>query len=359
MFIPKRKNIILISSGLIVLISAVFYSFYPMFPNQSFQKKVKRKTVVIYKYIFSHEGFHKNYATMLDKAGFIDVLTLDSSIAVHMKYATSDNITGKNLYKDFSKCYLHPEAARKLRKAQQQLKFLDSTLSIVVFDAVRPVSIQLRLWNECNLSEEQRRNFLSEPGRFSLHNFGMAVDCGLINDKGELIDMGTGFDFPGELAYPILENKFLAQGKLSKEQVDNRMLLREVMVKAGFVSNDYEWWHFCACTRNCVYNKYNRVDDFKKYSSPATIPAISISSIDPIVYKVQIAAAKMPLSSSTFKDNIQVNEYVHEGMYKYAVGHFTRFVDAFEMQESLKQQGYKDAFIVCFRNGERVSLKNN
>jgi len=56
--------------------------------------------------------------------------------------------------------------------------------------------------------------------------------------------MGTGYDFFGVLAYPKYESSLLKEGKLTKVQVQNRQLLRSVMVKAGFTSIQTEWWHF-------------------------------------------------------------------------------------------------------------------
>jgi D-alanyl-D-alanine dipeptidase len=56
--------------------------------------------------------------------------------------------------------------------------------------------------------------------------------------------MGTAFDHAGPLAQPRLERTFLLRGKLGPSQLANRLLLRHVMVQAGFVPLDIEWWHF-------------------------------------------------------------------------------------------------------------------
>jgi len=72
--------------------------------------------------------------------------------------------------------------------------------------------------------------------------------------------MATSYDFIGKLAYPRLENKFLKQGKLNKKQIENRLLLRETMKKAGFFPIQTEWWHFNSCTRAEAKKKYKIVE---------------------------------------------------------------------------------------------------
>ena len=54
---------------------------------------------------------------------------------------------------------------------------------------------------------------------------------------GKEVDMGGPFDFFGELSHP-------SYTAISQEQLANRMLLRQVMLKHGFKPFDTEWWHF-------------------------------------------------------------------------------------------------------------------
>ena len=50
-------------------------------------------------------------------------------------------------------------------------------------------------------------------------------------------DMGGTFDYFGKLSHPDYR-------KITKQQYDNRMLLRQVMLKHGFKPLTAEWWHF-------------------------------------------------------------------------------------------------------------------
>jgi D-alanyl-D-alanine dipeptidase len=69
------------------------------------------------------------------------------------------------------------------------------------------------------------------------------------DEKGKPLEMGTKYDFFGEMAYPKEEARLLKEGKLTKKAIDNRLILRKAMMQAGFTAIDYEWWHFNAFSR--------------------------------------------------------------------------------------------------------------
>ena len=53
----------------------------------------------------------------------------------------------------------------------------------------------------------------------------------------------------------------LAEGKLTKEQVKNRRILRDAMLKGGkFRMIRNEWWHFNDAPAKVVRKKYKRLD---------------------------------------------------------------------------------------------------
>jgi D-alanyl-D-alanine dipeptidase len=69
------------------------------------------------------------------------------------------------------------------------------------------------------------------------------------DEQGRPLEMGTPFDYFGEMAYPSREKALLASGKLSKKAYQNRLILRQAMVHGGFMPIQYEWWHFNAFSR--------------------------------------------------------------------------------------------------------------
>ena len=102
----------------------------------------------------------------------------------------------------------------------------------------------------------EKSKYVSNPKNGSLHNYGAAVDITVAKKNGVALDMGTPYDFFGEAAEPQLESILLANGTLTAIQIQNRKILREVMVKAGFIQLPTEWWHYNACPREDAKIKY-------------------------------------------------------------------------------------------------------
>ena len=193
-------------------------------------------------------------------AGLIDIQTIDTTIVTDLKYSTTDNFLGLDVYGVFNKCYLQPDVAEKLKIAQQLLRSNFSYYSLIVYDAARPRSIQYQMWDTIKIPLKERSKYLSNPKNGSLHNFGAAVDLSIIDENGYVLDMGTPYDFFGELAYPREEERLNKEGKLSRKQLLNRELLRTVMTKAGFAGITTEWWHFNSCSRPEAMVKYKIIE---------------------------------------------------------------------------------------------------
>lgn len=183
------------------------------------------------------------------RAGLIEIPVNEHGIAVQLAYADTLNFLSTNLYGHLTKVWLHPLAAEKLLLAANKLAVKAPGYAILVYDAARPVEVQELMWHLLDLPYAQKRRFLNPPGVTSLHNFGAAVDVTLLLPDGQPADMGTSYDDPGELAYPIYEKQFLSSGLLTPQQVNHRTLLRSVMLEAGFTAIESEWWHFNACSR--------------------------------------------------------------------------------------------------------------
>ncbi|CAN5445591.1 hypothetical protein BH10BAC1_BH10BAC1_10190 [soil metagenome] len=193
-------------------------------------------------------------------AGLVNVKTIDSSIVVDLKYSTKNNFLGLDMYGDFDKCYLQPDVAQKLKCSQEMLKSKFPFYSLIVFDAVRARSIQRKMWDTIDVPYSERSKYVSNPNNGSLHNFGAAVDLSIIDEHGIELDMGTAYDYFGELAYPREEERMLEEGRLTHIQLLNRELLRSVMEGAGFMGITTEWWHFNSCYRTEAYEKYKIIE---------------------------------------------------------------------------------------------------
>ena len=191
-------------------------------------------------------------------AGLIDVHSLDSTILTDLKYASEDNFLNMNLYGQVQNCFLQPEAAQMLVRAQKILKSKHPGLTLLVWDAARPLSVQKVMWRKVKPPPGISKGLLvSNPLRGgSLHNYGCAVDVTIADENGKPLDMGSEFDCFGEIAWPVSEQKLLKDAKLTPGQVTNRKLLRSVMYGAGFWNIQTEWWHFNAMRRETAIARY-------------------------------------------------------------------------------------------------------
>lgn len=192
-------------------------------------------------------------------SGLVNVKYAVPGIAVMLKYSTKDNFTGRDLYGELNDCYLQQDVAEKLALAQKYLHEKYPFYNIVIFDGVRPTGIQQMMWDSLKMPDSLKWRYVSPPAYGSLHNYGAAVDVSLVNENGWLMDMGTEYDFFGELGYPSAESRMVKQGKLTYRQMANRKLLRDAMLKAGFTMIDTEWWHFNACSLSEAKSKYRIV----------------------------------------------------------------------------------------------------
>ncbi|GGB91177.1 M15 family metallopeptidase [Dyadobacter sediminis] len=194
--------------------------------------------------------------------GLVNIQTIDPDIKVELKYSTTDNFIGKDVYGNLENAYLQPEMARRLKQANTLLKQSHPGYRLLVYDAARPNSVQYDLWNALDhlkIPQKSKTQYVADPKIGSNHNFGCAVDLTVADEKGIPLDMGTKFDFFGPLAYPRSEPEMLKKGKLSQKQIDNRKILRLVMTQAGFKTNTTEWWHFDGMSKSAARAKYGMI----------------------------------------------------------------------------------------------------
>lgn len=229
-------------TSLIIIASLILLSFIS-------QQKVKPKP--------SKTSQICEYEQKMIEQGLLNIQEIDAEILVDLKYSTMDNFVGKDVYGCISNCYLQKRPAQMLSKANDLIQQKNANYRLLVYDGGRPLSIQKILWNSLTqYSPKQRATYVANPSQGSIHNYGSAVDLTIATFDGTPLDMGTKYDYFGELAYPKRESYFLKIGKLTKQQIANRQLLRSVMKSAGFMPIEYEWWHFNAMSRQSAKVTY-------------------------------------------------------------------------------------------------------
>jgi len=75
------------------------------------------------------------------------------------------------------------------------------------------------------------------------------------------------------------------------------------------------------------------------------------------VFKVQIGAFRKPVPQEAFSDMTpMMGETVGNGLVRYTAGLFTGFSGAAAAKDLVRERGYRDAFVVAYRDGKRVPL---
>jgi len=78
-----------------------------------------------------------------------------------------------------------------------------------------------------------------------------------------------------------------------------------------------------------------------------------------IIFKIQIISSSTRLSANSpqFKGLKNVWEYKDKGLYKYTVGNQEDLKSAFVLQSECRSKGFAGAFVVAFKNGKRIPVR--
>lgn len=190
----------------------------------------------------------------------VRVDAFNKQIFWELKYATTDNFMHRILYDTLKAVYVQRDVAKRLAKCQELLTSIDPDLHLLVYDGVRPLSVQWEMWRALDtIPPAQRGKFVSNPRNGSVHNYGAAVDVTICSADRTILDMGAGYDDIRPIAYPSLEARFAASGELTTAHLENRKLLRKIMRSQGFINIPTEWWHFNAGYKAALVQRYRMV----------------------------------------------------------------------------------------------------
>ncbi|BAN97230.1 hypothetical protein E05_24640 [Plautia stali symbiont] len=124
----------------------------------------------------------------------IDLAATLLGLMFDLKYATADNIAGYAIYRD--------------------------------------AQAQWHLWDACPDAD-----YVVPPALGSNHSRGVAIDVTLVDEAGNILEMGTGFDDMSAESHPFHPN-------VPHQAQRHRLLLNAIMLGGGFVGMPTEWWHF-------------------------------------------------------------------------------------------------------------------
>ena len=166
------------------------------------------------------------------KPDLVELVALDSTIKLDIRYATSNNLAHRPVYAE-ARAFLQRPAAEALVRAHRALRA--DGYGLLVFDGYRPWRVTKLFWD---VTPPDKREFVANPAEGSKHNRGCAVDLSMFDLKtGREIEMPSVYDEMSPRAYPDY-----AQGPADARQRRDR--LRRAMEAEGFTVEPNEWWHF-------------------------------------------------------------------------------------------------------------------
>ena len=192
---------------------------------------------------------NQNDITM-DSSGFVLLSDYVPHAILDIRYYSNYNFIGERIEGYDEPCALiTKEAALALAAVSDEL--LQQGYCLKVFDAYRPACAvrSFAAWATDAQDKRMQKYFYPDMEKDELiadgyiatrssHSRGSTVDLTLFDMKsGKDVDMGSPFDFFGDISRPDYEG-------ITIDRLENRMLLRDAMIRNGFVPFDGEWWHF-------------------------------------------------------------------------------------------------------------------
>lgn len=184
------------------------------------------------------------------KYGFVSLSEVIPDVILEIRYHSTFNFVGARVdgYEE-PLALMTAVAADSLKAVSDELK--EQGYRLKIFDAYRPqraVNHFVR-WSKDVQDTTMKRYFYPQlakdrlfPEGFicerSSHTHGSTVDLTLFDMQSEReVNMGATFDWFGVESAPSFSN-------LTEEQLRLRQVLRDAMVRHGFLPYEAEWWHF-------------------------------------------------------------------------------------------------------------------
>jgi len=165
-------------------------------------------------------------------ADLVEITSLDPTIKLDIRYATTRNFLGTPLYSQ-ARAFLQRPAAEALVRVQRAIA--QDGYGLLVHDAYRPWYVTKIFWDA---TPANKHEFVADPAQGSRHNRGCAVDLTLYSLRnGKPMTMPSLYDEMSERAYPTYAGGDAASRRL-------RDYLRAHMEAEGFSVYASEWWHF-------------------------------------------------------------------------------------------------------------------
>jgi D-alanyl-D-alanine dipeptidase len=162
----------------------------------------------------------------------VELVKLDPTIKLDIRYATKNNFLGRPVYKQ-ARAFLQRPAAEALVRVNQKLRA--QGFGVVIFDGYRPWSVTKAFWDA---TPADKKMFVADPATGSRHNRGCAVDMSMFElATVKLVQMPSEYD-------EMTERSHINYECASAESKRLRGILKTAMESEGFAVYEPEWWHY-------------------------------------------------------------------------------------------------------------------
>lgn len=230
-------------------------------------EKMKNNNFVKYKDLLSISKFNEES----NKEKFVYLPIKD-------KYVVGIYQADRNMFDYGKKIAVRNTVYEKLKKVSRKLKKYNENYKLMVVFGFRDMRLQEKYFYE--IYENVKDNFDNELEMYEYihekiavpevagHPTGGAVDVAIYDEsEKKIIDFGSKI-----LDWDTIKCYYYSED-ISKEAIENRKLLRKLMLEEEFAPYDGEWWHFSYGDREwafyyqkeeALYKQVNATDVFKK-----------------------------------------------------------------------------------------------
>ena len=170
---------------------------------------------------------------------------------VEVAYARDDNLLfGERIYRADAQLWLHKDLAAVVVEASKLAAEKD--FRIVLYDGLRTTSAQAKMLETRAVKDHphwlEEPRLLSPPGA-GAHPRGMAIDVSLESLGGELLDMGSAFDYLSDDPSPAgnIAHREHAHGdavRVNRALLDGLMMDAAAQAGVELLPLPQEWWDF-------------------------------------------------------------------------------------------------------------------
>ena len=185
-----------------------------------------------------------------DRSDFVDLSDIIEDLLLDIRYFGDYNFVGTRIdgYEE-PVALMTKKAAVALKEVADEIR--EKGYRLKIYDTYRPQMAvdHFARWAQDLEDTRMKEDFYPEVNKDELfergyiaahsgHSRGSTVDLTLFNvNTNEDLDVGGTFDYFGELSHPGYKG-------VGDVQYENRMFLRDLMYRHGFMPIEEEWWHF-------------------------------------------------------------------------------------------------------------------